>query len=150
MNKAVMQGYVSNFKYMNYTNDWYTGWWAGSGGGCTNWESVMPFWSNATTANVAPCGIPFIPSTLTSNVPQKDLAIIYEADIIQLGKTSTNFTHSLFVDWNSKNGLLSGIYIDSHTTDRYFYKLSDVIIAFNSGSSVYMRCMAPTGGNVTL
>jgi len=142
-NVAIMKYYRDNWLYMYYTNNYSTGWWGSTGGGCGSWEGVNSFWNIITAYNAnAPAGVEIVSSTLVNSLSSSTINIIYEADVIQLGwyKNSIfDYRHSLFVDWNAKTGSTSGVYIDAHTTDRYFYKLSDVISALGGGSAVYLR-----------
>ncbi|MDR2957732.1 MAG: amidase domain-containing protein [Coriobacteriales bacterium] len=136
---------------MNDNGDLPTGWFGHKGGASTPWANVEAFW-NAATSTTQPCGIPHVTTTLVSSLLSSQINNIYDEDIIQIRRnpqSMTGFHHGLFVDYNQHTGSTNDLYVSSHSDQRYFNKLSDVILAHGGGTKVNLRALVPFSSDLT-
>jgi len=125
---------------MNFTNNYYTGWWGGSGGSSFSWENVEEFYNRTMDMDLnVPLGILDVASKAISSLTSTNIRSLYDADIVQFAKIIPNegfmYFHSAFVDYNNMPGSLTGVYVSAHTSDRHFSKITDVI-AGNSATDL--------------
>jgi hypothetical protein len=115
-------------------------WFAGTGGGSTNWENVDVLWRylTDTTKKAGPIGDGYNNGGRYRSIVPENIQI---GDVVQVKwGPGTEFDHSVFITKRDPNVTsFSNIYVSSHTNDRKNFSLQEVINLTGGYWWCYMR-----------
>lgn len=137
-NDSQTKSNINNQVRMTTSGNWY----AGTGGGSGNWESVTNLW-NYVTSNTG-----YGPKATGSNNNQPYYNLspssIYYGNALQIRTGSSgDYGHSVFVTYSLDSGTqyYNQVLVSQHTYDKYNRNLWELITAWG-GDSCYVRKMS--------